>query len=218
MEKIRVTLAAQPGVAIRQRAAWMLNGNPVSLVQCYLQAMPTLQQIQRQISRIKEADSFGTKKEIKSLPDILDESESVLGLTSGMLDGSTWLIVCTERRVIFLDKGLIYGLKQLETPLEKINSIQQKTGIVFGEIGIWDGSSKMQIKNVMKKTVRPFVEAVNRAREEQKKVEAVPSAQVVQETPPLDVVSQLERLAGLRERGILTEDEFNAQKEKILEG
>ena len=176
--------------------------------------MPTLDEIQKQIKMLGQVDTFGTKKEIKYLPEILADDESVLYLTSGLMDGNTWLIVCTEKRIIFLDKGMIYGLKQREIPLEKINSIEQKTGMVFGSIGIWDGASRMEIRNVMKKTVKPFVETVNRAREALKNAEG--GKQQVSKNSGGDVVSQLERLAKLREQGVLTDDEFRAQKNKIL--
>lgn len=176
--------------------------------------MPTLKQVQRQIKALGEVDTFGTKKEIRYLPEILTSEESVIALTSGLMDGNTWLIVCTQRRVIFLDKGMIYGLKQRETPLEKINSIEQKTGLIFGSIGIWDGAALMEIKNVMKKTVRPFVEAVNCAR---KALEGGVSLQEPkQASHATDVTSQLERLASLRERGALTEDEFQTQKDRLF--
>ena len=180
-----------------------------------VERMPTLEEVQAQIKVLGEVDTFGTKKEIRYLPEILSNDETVLSLTSGLMDGNTWLIVCTERRVIFLDKGMIYGLKQRETPLEKINSVEQKTGMMFGSIGIWDGAAHMEIKNVMKKTVKPFVEAVNRAREGLKVAEE-------HEQPPSagkgsDITSQLERLADLRERGFLTDPEFRAQKAKILD-
>lgn len=127
--------------------------------------MPTLNEVQQQIKALGEVDTFGTKKEIRYLPDILADDETVLALTSGLMDGNTWLIVCTERRVIFLDKGMIYGFKQRETPLERINSIEQETEMVFGSIGIWDGAALMKIEGIAKKAVRPFVEAVNRARD-----------------------------------------------------
>ena len=169
--------------------------------------MPTLEEVQAQIKMLGEVDTFGTKKEVRYLPDILTNDESILSLTSGIMDGNTWLIVCTERRVIFLDKGMIYGLKQRETPLEKINSVEQKTGIMFGSIGIWDGAARMEIKNVIKGTVGPFVETVNRAREALKVADA---------SKGNDVTSQLERLASLRERGILTDEEFQAQKTSSL--
>lgn len=180
--------------------------------------MPTLAEVQQQIKALGDTDTFGTKKEIKCLPDIMYDDETVLGLTSGLMDGNTWLIVCTERRVIFLDKGMIYGLKQRETALEKINSIEHKLGMVFGSITIWDGASGMQIKNAMKPTVKPFVDAVNNAIAKMK-AGNTPAAAPAAPAPAADeddVVSRLERLAALKERGILTDDEFLAQKAKIL--
>ena len=107
---------------------------------------------------------------------------------------------------------MLYGLQQVETPLEKINSITHKTGLIFGEISVWDGASKMTIQNVLKRNVKKFVDAVNAARESKQ-----PAAVVVQtQAPAVDVAAQLEKLASLKEKGILTQDEFDQQKKKLL--
>jgi len=172
--------------------------------------MPTLEEIKSQIATIGQVGTFGTKKEIKYLPEILESDESVLYLTSGMMDGSTWLVVCTPKRVIFLDKGMLYGLQQRETPLEKINAIEQKTGLIFGEIGIVDGASRMVIKNCAKKTVKPFVAAVNKARQ------AVMGG-TMSESGPSDPLVRLERLGALMQQGLLSMEEFEVQKAKILD-
>ena len=172
--------------------------------------MPTLQDIKQQIKELGEVDTFGTKKEIRYLPEILSQDETLRGITSGLTEGNTWLIALTNKRIIFLDKGMIYGLKQKEIPLEKINSIEQKTGIMFGEIGIWDGASHITIKNIDKKAVKPFVIAVNAVISELKT--SHPSA-----VPKLSIADQLEQLAGLRDKGVLTEEEFTDQKRKLLD-
>lgn len=39
---------------------------------------------------------------------------------------------------------------------------------------------------------------------------------IVQQAAPLDLADQLTKLAALREQGILTDEEFNAQKAKLL--
>ena len=97
-------------------------------------------------------------------------------------------------------------------PLEKISSIEQKMGLMMGSITVSAGSSKMQIDNVLKEFVKPFVAVVNQARD------ALKAAQtpVLQASQPIDVVSQLERLAALKTQGILTEEEFQGQKRKML--
>lgn len=174
--------------------------------------MPTLEEVKKMVKDLgKDVDTFGTKKEINHLPEILANDEKILYLTSGFLNGNTWLITCTNKRVIFLDKGMIYGLKQLETPLEKINSIQQKTGMMFGEIAIWDGSSKMEISQIMKKTVKPFVEAVNKAIDAIKKGGSTGGSSAA-----IDPAAQLEKFADLKSKGIITEEEFQAKKKELL--
>ena len=46
--------------------------------------------------------------------------------------------------------------------------------------------------------------------------QAPPPPPVAAAAPEVDVISQLKSLAALRDQGILTEDEFTAQKAKIL--
>lgn len=175
--------------------------------------MATLEEVQEQIAALGSTDTFGTKKEIKSLPEVLHEGESIKGLTSGLMDANTWLIVCTDRRIVFLDKGLIYGLQRKDTPLEKINSIEHKTGMIFGKITIREAGTEMTISNIYKETVAPFVESVNTAIEELKNSSNVEAAA---KNEHLDVASQLGKLADLRDRGVLTEEEFQGQKKKLL--
>jgi hypothetical protein len=56
------------------------------------------------------------------------------------------------------------------------------------------------------------------AYQEQVVAEAPAPAPAAAPAPATDVVGQLTALAGLRDKGILTDDEFAAQKAKILAG
>ncbi|AVJ96809.1 TPA: hypothetical protein L6A55_11305 [Pseudomonas aeruginosa] len=155
-------------------------------------------------------DQFFTKKELSHLPEVLADGEQVLAFTSGIMEGNTWLITLTDRRVIFLDKGMLYGLKQASIELDKINAVSGKTGMFFGDILIQDGGSERKITNVWKKTVTAFTNKVRDAIHA-KKQPAMASA-----SPCDDMISKLERLAALRDRGVLTPEEFAEQKLKIL--
>lgn len=169
--------------------------------------------IEAQIKALGKLDTFGTKKEIRELPGIIAEGETILGMGSGMMDGNTWLITVTDRRVILLDKGLVFGLKQLELPLARIKSVTHKTGLMFGEILIDTGGDTKKVQNMMKADapklaglISDLVHRANQGFEAQRR----PSGE--------DTVSKLERLATLREKGILTDAEFQAEKTKILNG
>ena len=112
---------------------------------------------------VRTADAFFRFEQ--RLPETLEPGESIKALTSGVMDGNTWLVICTDRRVLFLDKGLIYGLKQMEIPLDGISSVSQRMGLVLGSIQILGaGLSGMKVNNIPKDDVAKFAKAVQTAR------------------------------------------------------
>lgn len=174
----------------------------------------TYEEILKRMKELK-VEVYGTKNEIKELPNIMYQGETLEYVTSGTLNGNTWLISCTNKRVLFLDKGVFFGCKQLETPLEKINSVETSKGLIFGTIKIWDGAGAMKIETVPKTALQPFAEAINSAREALR--DRTPEVKVVQhEEKNNNSLDDLERLAKLKEQGILTEEEFVAKKKQIL--
>lgn len=178
--------------------------------------MPTLTEVQQQVLNIEQKtgmklDTFGTKKEFKYLPEALYENEIIHYLTSGMLDNKTWMIVCTNKRILALDKGMIFGLSQQEIPLDKISSVSFKKKLMFAEVEIITSSAKVKIGNLFKEQVEPFVRTINEAKEK------INNPQILQNQPiQEDVVIQIEKLAVLKESGILTEEEFSAKKKLLL--
>ena len=78
--------------------------------------------------------------------------------------------------------------------------------------------ARMLIENCGKKTVKPFCDAVNKAIKELKNEAPQTQTTVPAEksTEDDDIVGKLERLATLKEKGILTDEEFATQKAKIL--
>lgn len=161
-------------------------------------------------------DQFFTKKELNYLPEILKDGEQVLAFTSGLMDGTTWLLVLTDKRIIFLDKGMIYGLKQETMNLSVIQSIGCTTGIFFGTINITHGGKSVKIENVWKKTVKVFTNMI------QEQMDIINNSNVKsnitnnEEHKEEDKYDKIEKLYKLKEKGIITEEEFNKEKEKIL--
>lgn len=178
--------------------------------------MPSHDQIKRQIAAYPHRYVFWTQKEIRALPEILDNDESIKAATSGMMDGSTWLAVCTNRRLIFLNRGMFYGLRQVQFPLDRIQSIDHAFTIFFGSIRVWDGASAFSIGMVLKSSILPFVRVTEESMYALRKAQSSPQVVASHAQQPLDVASQLAKLAELKERGHLTEAEFQAQKKKLL--
>jgi Bacterial PH domain/Short C-terminal domain len=189
--------------------------------------MPTLDTIWKQIDALPHRYVFYTKKEIRYLPEILAEGERILALTSGYMNTSTWLCVCTDRRVVFLDRGMFFGLRQVQMGLDRIQSIDSSYTIFFGTLRFWDGATSITIKMVLKSSIHPFVKTVQEAMDLYKRHMVYDLAQSAQSahrtardagtlTPQPDMISELERLSRLRDSGHLSETEFQQAKAKLL--
>lgn len=207
--------------------------------------MQTLQQVKAQIARIPSDGRyiFWTDKEVRYLPKILGDNEQVLALTSGFVGNNTWLLVCTDERIIFLDRGWLYGVKQIQIPLARVNSIDHEIGFTFGSISVWDGATRMTMGMILRNKVAYFVNVAKRAIEDYNQRMAQrymqqhaaqqqqqPQSQATPATPPppqltpeqqtarlAAMADHLERLAKLRDNGILTDEEFQKQKTTILQ-
>lgn len=157
-------------------------------------------------------DSFFTRKEMEHLPDAMNEGEQLLAFASGLMDKKTWLIALTDQRILLLDKGMFYGLSQSEFSLDNVSAVSYETGMLMGKLVIQVGSVNHTITQVPKKAASSFAE---RTRHAMKALHDTPaSANSVPNDD--DIVSKLERLAALRDRGVLDDNEFADQKAKIL--
>lgn len=207
--------------------------------------MPTIEEVRAQIKALPHKYIFYTKREINYLPKILAEDERILALTSGYHGNSTVLLVCTNRRLLFVDKGMFFGLKVKQLNLDRIQSIDSSYIILFGSIRIWDGAAAYEISMILVESIDPFVKTVRDAIENYRRIvfrdvthqqyagnqaapaqgapaHPAPTPAKSAYQPPItnqsapDMLEQLERLAKLREGGHLTEEEFQAQKRKLL--
>lgn len=157
-------------------------------------------------------DSWGTRKEIKYLRTMLYEDEEVFAIASGFMDGKTWLVACTNKRVIFVDCGLIYGVSHSEVLINKINAISFVNGLILGEIHIEDGASTRIIEKVQKYSTKPFVDAVHKAMGMFQNTK-----QTVIQQVNISAADEILKFKQLLDEGIITKEEFEQQKRKLLE-
>lgn len=194
--------------------------------------MPTLEQVWQQIHALPDRYVFYTRKEIRYLPKILSEGERIHALTSGFLNNRTWLCVCTNRRLLFLDRGMFWGLRQIQMNLDRIQAIEARYSLFFGSIRVWDGASAFEVGLIPKPSIAPFVRTVQTAMDYYKRqlvhdivgsaarVTAANTASVAPPTahavPTHSLASELERLSQLKTAGQLSDAEFAAAKAKLL--
>lgn len=157
------------------------------------------------------SDLFGTKKEVKALPEIISDDETILYATSGLVDGNTILAVLTNSRIIFVDKGMVYGIKSSEIPLNMINGVSYSKGMVLGSISVVNGAITTKIDNVSKATAPIFVEKIKDATAALKQ-----NSQQTIVTNTSSTADEILKFKNLLDQGIITDEEFTAKKKELL--
>jgi len=171
-----------------------------------------LEEIKSEIQNLK-LDNISTvfgRKEINELPQILAPTEQIDNIIQGTYNNGQGILFSTNRRLLFVDKGVFYGLKVEDFPLDKISSIQYETGLLLGKVKVHTSGNIATIDNIGKESARKFAEFVRNKISHHKEFQP-------QNTPQTDILGQLEKLATFKENGILSEEEFVEQKKKLLE-
>jgi phosphomevalonate kinase len=207
-------IKANPQIGVK------LKIHTLSEVQSALSELDDLDK--KQLDRVKEIEeqlnkitmnvtsAFLSRKELKELPNIIGKDEVIDNLIQGTYNDGQGLLVSTNRRLIFVDKGLVYGVKVEDFPLSKITSIQYETGMLLGKIKIHTSGNIGIIENVDKKQAPKFSEFIRTKLSDLDN--GVPS-----KTSNEDILGQIEKLNDLKEKGILSDAEFNEQKIKLLQ-
>jgi hypothetical protein len=149
----------------------------------------------------------------------LEEGEMVVAAVQGVYETKIMgndtvrkgILAATDRRLMFYAKKL--GGYDLEVfPYENISSIEMGKGMVMGHhIKFFASGNEVKVKWIDKKQdVGGFVTTVK-----SRMKGGTPSP--TEGSPAPDLGDQLRKLAALREEGLLTDDEFEAQKQKLLD-
>lgn len=168
------------------------------------------------MERLKEIgiDTFMLpKKELKELPEALNDDETLLYLVQGMYSNGVGVLCVTDKRLLFIDKGFFFGLKIEEFPLKSISSISQQSGVMMAKIKIHASGNNAEISNVDKVGAKELARIVSELIEN-----TYNSTSSIPKKNNDNVIEQLEKLSNLKEKGFLTDDEFQQEKVKILKG
>ncbi len=139
-------------------------------------------------------------------------------------DRDLWAV--TNLRVV--DESGVITLNSKESPLEKINNVtysQTGWGRIFGygNIQIQTAAEIGSTTYTMVSSPKELKDTITEMQESYKRDQITAQARELasaiagsQRPAPADVAAEIERLHNLKERGILTEEEFVQQKRRIL--
>lgn len=172
----------------------------------------------------------------KTIAAALEPGEEVLVKLSGAFKEA---LVCTDRRVMIVKMGWgtgnIFGSNVFQLLYEQLSSVEVKFGMLTGYFEMSAGGMQNTMKSYWSQEkghspqTSPNCVSLNRAiadkfREAVKfimarKAERIsrPAQTAAAPIPAAeDPVAMIEKLAGLRDRGLITEDEFGAKKAEIM--
>lgn len=165
-------------------------------------------------AKTKMSETLGSNREINKLPEHLSAEETVELMCSGLYGPGMGLLTLTTNRLIFLKDGWTKKIVE-DFPLSKITSVQWVSGLLLGQIVIYSAGTKSLFTNVEKNAGKAIT---SRLRD----LLASAGLDEPSQKPKLDgnsgsgVADELKKLAELRDSGILTDDEFTAEKARLL--
>ena len=158
----------------------------------------------------------GYNSNLKAVASHLDEGESIVASCFGAYETKVMgqdsvrngVFLATEKRVVFFAKKLMgYDLESFR--LSKVSAIEMSKGLMGKSIALKMSGNDAKIKWINKGDPEALVNFVREHRGEK-------SAAPVAAPPADDIPSQIQKLAGLRDAGILTEEEFTTKKAELL--
>lgn len=152
---------------------------------------------------------FG-RKEIRHLANILDPAEQVHAIGVGSLDNKMGIAALTDQRLLFLEKSLFGSESLREFALDAIGALSLSKKMTGETLMITHSGTSAQISSMGHGQGDAIVQQFRRLKSHAAQQAAAPAQ------PVSDPIEQLERLAALRDQGILTDEEFQAKKTKLL--
>jgi hypothetical protein len=156
---------------------------------------------------------------IADLQPVLMDGEALIDVTTGLAEVTRLgrkterrgTIFITDRRVgVFTKK--IGGHDMLDFQYGLLTSIEYKKGVTFGEISLLAAGDRTRFHMIPKNLVEELVKIIR----ERMALSHHHSQSPAQVSPLASTADELMKLVTLRDAGVLTREEFDAQKAKIL--
>jgi hypothetical protein len=152
---------------------------------------------------------------LKELTTILPENESIQYASVTMNGLHISPIILTNNRIIYLRVKGLMSREIHDITYSKITALNITRGKIFDDVTLSASGARIDIDGLNKEE---SINVYNKIKQQIELNESVitPAAPPVTTAPDDDVLGKLERLAKLKEQGILSEEEFLEQKKRIL--
>ncbi len=164
------------------------------------------------IERLDWASRLFGRKEIRHLRNLLGASERVLELGQGLYERKQGLVILTNERLFFLEKSL--GSETVEQfTVSSIHSLLVNKKPTGEALVIHASGNQAEITRMMHGQADAIARAFRNVKQPDQTM-AAPTGQAP--SPETDPLAQIERLAALRDKGIISAEEFESKKTELM--
>lgn len=186
--------------------------------------------IKDQILALNATLSGSVNNEVDELVNILNTDEKLIAIADAkyLHNKMEGLLLATQHRVVFLNKGFFGNLYQNEFQYQEINSVLYDPKESLNQLKILFNASQTDFIFKNKNSALLFYEAIgdyvnsSGSQLKQQLTQPAPKSSIFKPEPPQKedsstIFDKLEKLGRLKESGILTDEEFAEQKKKLLD-
>lgn len=163
-------------------------------------------------------------RSLKAIEQNVEPGEKVFRIAAGVRGGNVMtsekgLMVLTDHKLIFLHEGVVRS-SQESIPLDLITGVAVRKGLAWSDIKTTGAQSNETITQVNKSDADAMAADLKTRLAERARgfMPVFDTSREPSGTSTGGVADELDKLTSLRDRGILTEEEFAAQKARILGG
>lgn len=158
------------------------------------------------LSKYKKGVFLLVNKELAEVPSLLKDGENFKMIVNGQVNNRQGLLVLTDMRVFWFAKRMFGGTDFSEISLQKVAGASVRRDGISNKVSITYSGGSIDVLVADSKVANEFA-TETQVKEDVKQVALVQTD---------DLIDKLERLAALKEKGILTESEFLNQKAVLL--
>ena len=165
-------------------------------------------------------------KELRTLVSQLMPLEELRSVAAGTYENKQGVVVLTDVRLFFYEKGLLFRERTEEFQISAISSVQAESGMMMAKLKVHASNNIAEIKHIVpkqraKEIAELLRESINRKPSETAPAVTVNIAQIPAATGSIpaaggDLTHRLSQLKQMLDAGLLTQDEFDVKKAEIL--
>ncbi len=153
-------------------------------------------------------------KDLKMISENLQPNEKIeLVISSITYEKFIGVLILADTRLLFVAHGIIWGTKVADFRYIEISSFTNEQGLIWGKLEFLVNGKKVVMDQGSKKGVSVIGDMIRRKLSSPRDES---DSQSSSGSLDIETIEKLERLAALHQKGILTDEEFDSQKRRIL--